>query len=58
VPPGRVDAAACSTVSRRLRLQANVENVFDRASFATAHGNNNITPGAPRAVRVTAVTTC
>jgi len=52
----RVDAAAYYTLSRRVRLQANLENVFDKTYFATAHSNNNITPGSPRAVRVTAVT--
>jgi catecholate siderophore receptor len=52
----RVDAAAYYSVNRWLRLQANVENVFDREYFPTAHSNNNITPGSPRAVRM-AVTT-
>lgn len=52
----RVDAAAYYTVSRRVRLQANLENVFDKDYFASAHSNNNITPGSPRAVRMTAVT--
>ena len=49
----RFDAAAYYTVNRWVRLQANVENVFDREYFPTAHSNNNITPGSPRAVRVT-----
>jgi catecholate siderophore receptor len=49
----RVDAAAYYTVNRWVHLQANVENVFDRSYFPTAHSNNNITPGSPRAVRVT-----
>ena len=49
----RFDAAAYYTVNRHVRLQANVENVFDRDYFPTAHSNNNITPGSPRAVRVT-----
>jgi catecholate siderophore receptor len=52
----RVDAAAYYTVSRWLRLQANLENVFDRDYFPTANSNNNITPGSPRAVRVTVAT--
>jgi catecholate siderophore receptor len=33
-----------------------VENLFDQQYFATAHSNNNITPGSPRAVRVAVVT--
>lgn len=51
VLPGhtRVDAAVFYTVSERLRLQLNVENLTDRDHFASAHNNNNITPGTPRA---------
>ncbi|MGH8045152.1 MAG: TonB-dependent receptor, partial [Stenotrophomonas sp.] len=48
----RVDAAAFYTVSDTLRIQLNIENLFDRAYFASAHSNNNITPGSPRAFRV------
>jgi catecholate siderophore receptor len=53
----RFDAAAYYAVGPHLRLQANLENLFDRTYFATANGNNNITPGSPRAVRITALTT-
>ena len=52
----RVDAAAYYGVSRYLRLQVNLENLFDQEYFATAHSNNNITPGSPRSVRVAVVT--
>jgi catecholate siderophore receptor len=52
----RFDAAAYYAVNRWVRLQANLENVFDREYFPTAHSNNNITPGSPRAVRVTVAT--
>jgi catecholate siderophore receptor len=52
----RFDAAAYYTINRHLRLQANLENLFDRRYFVSAHSNDNITPGSPRAVRV-AVTT-
>ncbi len=34
-----------------VRAQLNVENLFNRRYIATADGNNNITPGSPRAVR-------
>jgi catecholate siderophore receptor len=37
----------------RTRLALNVENVFDRKYWPPADGNNNISPGAPRTVRVT-----
>jgi catecholate siderophore receptor len=47
----RVDAAVFYTLSRQLRLQVNVENLFDTNYFAFSHNNNNITPGSPIAVR-------
>ncbi|WMW80577.1 TonB-dependent siderophore receptor [Undibacterium cyanobacteriorum] len=50
----RVDAAAFYNVSAKLRLQLNVENLADKAYWASANSNNNITPGSPRALRVTA----
>jgi catecholate siderophore receptor len=58
VLPGftRVDAAVFFTPTRRLRAQLNVENVFDERYFASAHNNNNILPGSPRAVRVAVIT--
>lgn len=48
----RVDAAAFYNVNDKLRLQLNVENLFDKDYYASAHSNNNILPGSPRAVRV------
>ena len=48
----RFDAGAFFTLSRELRAQVNVENVFDKRYFLTSHSNNNISPGSPRAVRV------
>ena len=52
----RVDAAAYYRVARYLRVQVNVENLFNKAYYATAYSNDNITPGAPRAVRAAVVT--
>ena len=52
----RVDAAVFATLSPRLRAQVNLENAFDAHYFASAQNNFNITPGAPRAVRVTLTT--
>jgi catecholate siderophore receptor len=52
----RVDAALFLTLSERLEAQLNLENVFDETYWATAHNDNNITPGSPRAVRVTLTT--
>lgn len=54
VLPGhtKVDAALYYTFNESWRLQGNVENLFDRHYFANADSNTNITPGAPRALRV------
>ena len=48
----RVDAATYVGLTNQLRLQLNVENVFDRQYYPMSHGNNNIMPGAPRTFRV------
>jgi len=47
-----VDAAAYYSVTRRARLQLNVENLLDRRYYANADNNTNISPGPLRAVRV------
>jgi catecholate siderophore receptor len=54
VLPGytRVDAAAYFTLTSRVRLQANVENLLDEKYYANADNNTNISPGFRRAVRV------
>lgn len=43
----RVDAALYYDLNDRIRLQANVENLFDTGYFPEAHNNNNISTGAP-----------
>ncbi|MGD9799909.1 MAG: TonB-dependent receptor [Parvularculaceae bacterium] len=48
----RVDAAIYFTLSERFEAQLNVENLLDKDYFPTAHNDNNITPGSPRAFRV------
>src|SRR5262249_31799608 len=54
VLPGytRVDAAGFVKITRQLRVQLNVENLFDTAYFINADSNTNISYGFPRAVRV------
>lgn len=47
----RVDAAVFYAPTERLRMQVNLENVFDEDYYPYAHNNNNITPGSPLAVR-------
>jgi catecholate siderophore receptor len=48
----RADAAVYFSLTERVRLQANVENVFDRKYYVNADSNNNISPGFPRTIRV------
>ena len=48
----RVDAAAYFGLMNNVRLQLNVENVFDEQYYPTSQGNNNIMPGAPRSLRL------
>jgi catecholate siderophore receptor len=52
----RADAAVYWTLNETLRAQLNVENLFGTKYYATADGNNNITPGSPTAVRVMVTT--
>jgi catecholate siderophore receptor len=54
VLPGytRVDAALFYTVSANAKVQVNVENVLDKKYYVNANGDNNITPGSPRAVKL------
>lgn len=49
----RVDAALFLDFNENWSAQVNVENVFDEEYFASAHNNNNISPGAPRSAYVT-----
>jgi catecholate siderophore receptor len=48
----RVDAAAYFTITRSVRLQANVENLLDETYYVNADNNTNISPGFRRALRV------
>ncbi|QUL36712.1 TonB-dependent siderophore receptor [Erythrobacter sp. JK5] len=47
----RFDAAAYYTVSDRVSLQVNIENLFDEDYFASAHGDSNLQPGKPFGAR-------
>ncbi len=53
----RVDAAVYAKLSEHWRMQLNVENIFNQGYWATADGNNNISPGQPRTFRLTAIAT-
>jgi catecholate siderophore receptor len=48
----RYDAGLYISVTEHGRLQVNMENLLGAAYYASAHGNNNIMPGAPRTLRV------
>ncbi len=48
----RADAAAYYDVTEKIKLQANLENLFDKKYFPNADGNDNISPGGPRSVRL------
>jgi catecholate siderophore receptor len=48
----RADAALFFSLTERIRLQANAENLFDKRYYVNADGNNNISPGSPRAFRI------
>ncbi len=48
----RADAAVFFSLTERIRIQANVENLFDNKYYTNADSNTNISPGFPRAARV------
>jgi catecholate siderophore receptor len=48
----RVDAAAFFALTRQIRVQLNIENLFDERYFINADSNTNISPGFPRTFRV------
>ncbi len=53
----RVDSAVYYAFrDGKSRLALNVENLFDKKYFPTVDGNNNISPGSPRAARLTLLT--
>ncbi len=49
----RVDMAAFYTVNDNIRLQVNIENLFDELYFPTAHSADEFTVGAPFNARFT-----
>ena len=53
----RADGAAYFAIVENLSAQLNVENLFDATYYPLANGNNNITPGSPRAVRLSLTST-
>jgi len=48
----RADVALFFSITERIRLQANMENLLNKKYFVNADSNTNISPGYPRAIRV------
>lgn len=48
----RADGAVYYSLGERWRLQANIENITNKRYFANADNNTNISPGAPRGVKI------
>ena len=51
----RVDAAVYAKIDEMWRVQLNIENIFNKGYWATADGDNNISPGQGRTVRLSAI---
>lgn len=47
----RADAAVYYTITEKVSLQANLENLFNKKYFINADSNDNISPGSPRSIR-------
>ncbi len=48
----RVDAGLYAKINETWRAQLNIENIFDKGYWASADGNNNLSPGNPRTFRL------
>ena len=48
----KMNAAVYVRLTEKLRLQAHFENLLNTKFYLNADGNNNISPGSPRGVRV------
>jgi catecholate siderophore receptor len=51
----RLDAGLFATINDNWRAQLNVENIFNKGYWASADGNNNISPGQGRTFRLKAI---
>lgn len=49
----RFDAGIYAKIDETWRAQFNIENIFNKGYWATADGNNNLSPGQGRTMRVT-----
>jgi len=53
----RVDAGIYARINETWKAQLNVENLFNKGYWASADGNNNLSPGQSRTFRVKATAT-
>jgi len=51
----KIDASLYVPFYEKWKFQAHLENVLNQKYYLTADGNNNISPGSPRAVRVSLI---
>jgi catecholate siderophore receptor len=51
----KVDAAAYFRLAEKWKLQAHFDNLLNSKYYLNADGNNNISPGAPRAVKLSLI---
>lgn len=51
----RFDAGLYATIDKNWKAQLTVENIFNKGCWASADGNNNISPGQGRTVRLKAI---
>jgi catecholate siderophore receptor len=49
----RLDAAIFANINKQTKLQLNIENLFDKTYYQSAHNNNNIMYGYPLTARAT-----
>jgi catecholate siderophore receptor len=52
----RVDGGLYFSLTEGVRTQLNLENIFNEKYYPLANGDNNITPGSPRSIRVLVTT--
>ena len=55
-PYTRLDAALFYKINEMFTAQINIENIFDTDYFEFANSNTNITPAAPRLIKVSLTT--
>jgi catecholate siderophore receptor len=48
----RFDAGVFAQITETWKAQLNIENIFNKGYWASADGNNNLSPGQPRTYRL------